>query len=249
MKSGLSRFVIIFIFSCITACRSTDEESKIVVVNINGADRNQLTSAINRLNSCRVKVIAINALLLEVHQNNVDTLLRNAVAIKKNVVLVSNLEDQTLIRSNNFFLDAAKDDGVLVFGADKHDVVNAYLPFVNVGTSVLWSFPLSVIGAYDLEMMQRLINEIHSGSYYKIDFDSKIEILPDLAAIQLNDFGRFENKIVLLGDLDYEPEIFKIPDGNDISGTLITAYILKNILEGKLDISGQAEYEAPKTRM
>jgi hypothetical protein len=223
--------------SLVVACGNPEnkKESSVVAVNIHGLKREDLAALIGKLNKANPKVIAINAIFSELRSNLEDTLLRESIGTKGNVILVSNLSEGTVVRSNPFFLEMAKDDGMLVFGVDDDDVVNAYLPFVNLDERVFWSFPFAILSQYDIERAANLMDKIHPGSYYRISFRSTIEIITNSRTIQADELRSCENKIILLGDLEDLNDTFEIDSGEKLSSTVITAYILEGLLANELE--------------
>jgi hypothetical protein len=242
------RFLIALIALSVVACDTDQQGSEVVVIDLNKADRADLAEAIKRLAAYQPRVIAINALFLELHNNEIDTILRDAIASNDNVILISSIEDESLTRTDTFFRNSAKDDGVVAFGVDDNDIINSYPPFINFEGQVLWSFPMSIIAAYDIELGERLLGELHSGSFYSIDFDTRIDTLAHLGAINQHNLSRLKNKIVLFGDLQSPDDTF-LTDNGDMPTTIIIGHILNNMLQNKFEISSKIDRPTPKIKI
>lgn len=200
------------------------------IVNIDGADRETIAELITDITKCGPIVIAINTILEGTQELKSDTKLSNAIQIAGNVVMVNVIENNQLLKSDQFFSEKAVAQGVVTYGYSELDGLT-YEVFHSYQDLLLWSFPAIIVSQYDPKLGLGLINNFSPNTYYEFQMKWSRENIVILDPVNI-DCSELNNSIVLLGDIGpiVRPEYVINSTGNKEYSTIILANILAELL-------------------
>jgi CHASE2 domain-containing sensor protein len=237
--------------------RKDSLDNRIVIINIGEFDREGLALLINKTSEMGAKVIGLDATLNESRDPFKDSILRDAISGKENLVIASRFfpgkGKEASMYSPNYFSTATTTDGYVNFFSKEWATVRLWYPFIknendNTNKPFL-SFATALIKKYDSNAFNRVLkrgNEaeiinyrrcLELKQYQEIEGEDLLEGKVDLNAIR--------GKIALLGYVNMNPEnredkLFtpmneefagkSIPDMN---GIVIHANIISMALDGK----------------
>lgn len=239
MKINCCIFLLIF-FGCSQkkdelGVTSNSLSEQVVLFNIENATRSQIAQALDAVTSCQPKIIAINAIFEENNYTSSDSVLANSIAKARNVVLVSEIKDGRLVSSDAMFSQGCLAQGVQSYGYTDGTVskFKTYQPWRN---ETLWTFPTTIVGYFDFDMSEKIMNRTKGDQFYDIVFYADRGLVYSVQEDVLRDLdcGTFKNKIVLFGDLgptDSDKYPTATTDGETF-GTIILANIITSILAG-----------------
>lgn len=214
---------------------------QIVLFNLGDTGRQEIATAIDRINGCSPKIIAINAIFEDNSHSWSDSVLLNSIIEAKNVILVSNLMDNKLVNSDSIFLKGSMAQGVLNYGFTE-ERVSKYKTYLSWNNQLLWSFPVTIASYFDLDLSERVMNETKANQFYKIKFYSTNVNYKSISIDELekSDCKDIKDKIILIGYLGpNEDDLYPIDDkGNSnkkVYSTIIIANIISSILKNKFE--------------
>ncbi|MEP2773237.1 MAG: CHASE2 domain-containing protein [Fulvivirga sp.] len=242
--------IFILIIPAIISCSSTRPRcleyfDQIVLVNSGSLNRTQIAQLIDQVSIYEPKVIGFNGVFAT--EKSGDGVLINTLNNIDNLVLAASTAGENIEKS---YFDKNR-FGSTDFLLDWKDEVSTYQLFFESNDSLVMSFPLKVLQAYDSSYatLKRNMNE------YDIIYNGNCMCFPivDHKAVMSNNVNDqlLNNKIVLLGYLgdDYNPgfcvegerNVFPTPlnaveykyenDRNNMHGTLILANIIYSIIK------------------
>lgn len=232
-------------------------DNRIVIINIGEYDREGLALLIDKTAAMGAKVIGLDATMTEPRDPVKDSILRDAIARNKNLVIASRFfpgkGKEVSMYSPNYFSTPTTSDGYVNFFSKEWATVRLWNPLMKnkeTGNSKPYqSFATSIIEKYDSNAFHKILkrrNEpeiinyrrcLELKQYQEIEGEDLLEGNADSNAIR--------GKIALLGYVNMNPENIEdklftpmnaefagksIPDMN---GIVIHANIISMALDGK----------------
>ncbi len=210
-------------------------DSRVVVVNIVNADRLKIANAIEQLNNCASKVIAMNVLFEMAITSRQDTILCNSFKRKKNVILPFVITDKGFIKSDKYIGEACLDQGISEMWPFD-EVINSFKVSIYSERSneVFWSFPFAAVNHFDGGNASYLKETKPLKSYYfnltKEDTQITGISLDSLSTISCD---KLRYKLILMGDIipnDPNGYLTEADPKKRVSSTIIFASIISTML-------------------
>ena len=230
-------------------------DQRIVIINIEEFDREGLAMLINKTSSLGAKVIGLDVTMEEAKEPIKDSLMRDAIARNKKLVLASRFHPgegkEESVFAPNYFSDANTHSGYVNFLSKEWATVRIWNPFIknkiHPDSNSYQSFATTIVQEYDPAAFEKLKKRNHSieiinysrrtNQYLIVSGEDLLEGKVDSSAIK--------GKIALLGYINNNPENIEdkkytpfneefagksIPDMN---GIVIHANIISMVLDGK----------------
>jgi len=239
--------VILLLFACSQKQSGVSEKvinssTDIVLFNFGNSDRNQISRYLDALSICKPKIIAINAIFEKFTSSKEDSSLQKSFKQADNIILVSNIVNNNLIRSNDFFLKACKGQGFIDYG-DARNKIDKHMLFKSNGDQLLWSFPYVIIANYDFELGKKIMQSTMANQLYDIDVSSKQTF--DVVKINESnqcDCSKVKDRIIIMGYLgpdELEDTYMSILDenGKKTYSSKIIGQMVDNLLHNTLQKS------------
>lgn len=210
-------------------------DSRMVVVNIVNADRLRIANAIEQLNNCSSKVIAMNVLFETTTTIRQDSILYDSFKRKKNIILPFVVTDTGLIKSDKFFNEACLDQGISELWPFD-EVINSFKVSIysERNNEVYWSFPFAVVNHFDGGNASYIKEAKPLKSYYfnltKDDIKLTGISLDSLSAMSCD---KLSDKLIIMGDIipnDPNGFLTEADPEKRVSSTIIFSKIISTIL-------------------
>jgi CHASE2 domain-containing sensor protein len=230
-------------------------DQRIVIINIGEFDREGLALLINKTSSMGAKVIGLDATLEGPKDPYKDSLMRDAIARNKNLVLASRFHPgegkEESVFTPNYFSIPGTQSGYVNFLSKEWATVRIWNPFIkneaHPDSQAYQSFATTLIQQYDPVAFEKLKKRNHSTEI--INYSRRTNqylVIEGEDLLQGNvDPGAIKGRIALLGYINSNPEDIEdkkytpfneefagksIPDMN---GIVIHANIISMALDGK----------------
>lgn len=224
---------------------------EIVVVSADECDREQLLNVIDTMVSIGVKAIGLDIYFAIEKKDSCNDRLLNTFDNAKNLVnlmMVEKVEDSTYYRPVNlsFFQKQGIQPDHVGFGNLDIDhcwnVVRTFVPYVldSAGNKIP-NLALEVARIAEPEKAKRYLE--NSGKEEIIDFTRKeIEVIPARRLSNATVRDRLKDKIVMIGLIEDNKDIYLTPMREPTAGVLIHSYALQTILNDE-PIEVRAEWK------
>ncbi|HWC52312.1 MAG TPA: CHASE2 domain-containing protein [Chitinophagaceae bacterium] len=230
-------------------------DKRIVIINIGEFDREGLALLINKTSSMGAKVIGLDATMEEAKDPYKDSLMQDAIARNKNLVLASRFHPgegkEESQFTPNYFSTPATHSGYVNFLSKEWATVRIWNPFIkdeeHSNTKIYQSFATTLIEQYDPVAFEKLKKRKHNTEI--INYSRRTNqylVIEGEDLLQGNvDSSVIKGRIALLGYINHNPENIEdkkytpfneefagksIPDMN---GIVIHANIISMALDGK----------------
>ncbi len=208
--------------------------NEIILIKTTG-ERCAVGQLINSLAKCSPKLIGVNYLYVGKKGNNCDTLLWTAIEQSKKVILIEGFEEGEHVTSDNDFKDVAMFSSVTGLAQSDDGVTDFYYRISDHDGKWSYSFPFHVALQFDKKKASQLASKSFPKDY-PIKFYKKLEDFKVFTPSDIeNHCSEITGKIILIGDLETEENIFKTRTTNKSSdqtfGTVIIANVILDILK------------------
>jgi len=228
--------------------KKSTTDNRVVIVNIEDADRTKIAALIDRIKKFQPKVIGVDVLFETARDPQADSLLSAVIAATPNLVLAHKLTAAAdTFNSTGYFNRYATHSGFVNFVGEDGGTIRHFSPTEKVNVKKEKAFAAVVTGIADAEALKKLddrdkeIEIIH----YKRQTDKYLVIsgneLLDTTAVF--DANLLKGKIVLMGLVDENPD--NIQDKHftpmnkkfvgkstpDMNGVIIHANIISMLLD------------------
>lgn len=228
--------------------KKSTTDNRVVIVNIEDADRLSIAALIEQVKKYQPKVIGVDVLFETAKEPQTDSLLSAVIANTPNLVLAHKLTAAAdTFNVTGYFNRSAKQSGFVNFVGEDGGTIRHFSPTENVNGKKEKAFAAVVTGIADAEALKKLeqrdkeVEIIH----YKRQSDKYLvisgkELLDSTAVFDAN---LLKDKIVLLGLVDENPD--NIQDKHftpmnrkfvgkstpDMNGVIIHANIISMLLD------------------
>lgn len=238
MIKGTTFLLLIFglTITCGTKSKKGEDTrlNEIILIKTTG-ERCAVGQIINSLMKCDPKLIGVNYLYVGKTGNNCDTVLRTAIEQSKKVILMEGFEEGKQVTSDNEFKEVAMFSSVTGLAQSDDGVTDFYYRISDHDGKWSYSFPFHVALQFDKQKAPQLASK-SSIKDYPINFYKKLEDFKVFSSTDIeNNCSEITGKIVLIGDLETDENIFKTRTTDKSLeknfGTVIIANVILDILK------------------
>jgi hypothetical protein len=231
-----------FLIYCNNEKRKTEKSlvsksPNIVLIDIEGLDKEDVGKLLIYIKNCNAKVIGINKFFEMSEYSKGDSILSSSIKSLENVVFVQSTNKQSVISSSNLFTKNSLDSGLIGFNYDENGVY--YKLTIPIEDKMYWSFAFTIAARFKDGLASKIMTKYLPNTYYNLDLKRRsknFEIIEDL-----NDSNtlcqKLNNKIILLGDLGSSNRVTLRNTEFNEPITVVIASIIESIIYSELSES------------
>jgi hypothetical protein len=236
MKAAL----IILIAFLLIDCRNENlrpVDNEILLVNAGNANREEIATAIDRLAKCGAKIIGVNLIFKDQQSASADLHLAESIKNAGNVVLVSIINGNKIVSSNELFTAGALAQGPHYYGMDGDSAISEQMIYISLNDDLVWSLPATLASYFDVENMDRIMKNTKGNRFYEIQYKNDFTVIDIRSEF---DCGSISGNLVIIGYLGPGEEDLQLTRlGEKRYATWILANCVRDIRDGDQKLIGK----------